>query len=36
MTSSYEELDDDTFFVALTREEPHELCVTVRFSRQLS
>jgi acyl-CoA thioesterase FadM len=31
MTSSYEELDDDTLLVALTREEPHELCVTVRF-----
>jgi len=31
MTSSYEELAEDTFLVALTREESDELCVTVRF-----
>ena len=31
MTSSYEDLDDDTLLVTLTREESDELCVTVRF-----
>jgi hypothetical protein len=36
MTSSYEELDDDTLVMALTREEPDELCVAVRFSGQRS
>jgi hypothetical protein len=36
MISSYEELDDDTLLVALTREESDELCVTVRFSGRQS
>ena len=31
MTSSCEDLDDDTLLVTLTREESYELCVTVRF-----
>jgi hypothetical protein len=31
MTSSFEELDDDTHLVLLTRGESDELCVTVRF-----
>jgi hypothetical protein len=31
MTSSVEELDDDTLLVLLIREESEELCVTVRF-----
>jgi hypothetical protein len=32
MTSSFEELDDDTLLVLLTRAESDELCVTVRLS----
>jgi hypothetical protein len=32
MTSSFEELDDDTFLVLLRRAESDELCVTVRLS----